>query len=145
METNMQNDEVLSDVIQVTTDGDTREIKMTWGMLTLLSSYFRDMGQIEQLNLDSNLQNTLINELIAERDEDGVRLNDRKNYALSLSMEEGKRISNWMMEHLSRFFISQLQEQIEASKKLQPVVEEILKANQEAEKKSKRSSTGSKD
>lgn len=145
MQNEVQKEEALSDVIQVTTGGDTREVKMTWGMLTLLSGYFRDMGQIEQLNLDSGLQNTLINELIAERDEDGVRINDRKNYALELSMEEGKRISNWMMEHLSRFFISQLQAQIEATEKLQPVVDEIIKANQETEKKSKRSSTGSKD
>lgn len=137
-------EENLSDVIIVTTGGDTREVKMTWGMLTLLSGYFRDLGQIEQLNLDSNLQNKLINELIAERDEDGERINPRKNYALELSMDEGKRISNWMMEHLSRFFISQLQAQIETAEKLQPVVEEIIKSNQEAEKKSKRSSTGSK-
>lgn len=140
----MQNDNKLSDVLNVTVGGDTRAIKMTWGMLTLLSSYFTDMGQIENLNLDSGLQNTLINELVAERDEDGVRINSHKNYALDMTMEEGKRVSRWMMEHLSNFFISQLQEQIEATKKLQPVVEEIIKANQATETKSKRVSTGSK-
>jgi hypothetical protein len=140
----MQNDNKLSDVLNVTVGGDTRAIKMTWGMLTLLSSYFTDMGQIENLNLDSGLQNTLINELVAERDEDGVRINSHKNYALDMTMEEGKRVSRWMMEHLSNFFISQLQEQIEATKKLQPVVEEIIKANQATETKSKRASTGSK-
>lgn len=140
----MQNDNKLSDVLNVTVGEDTRAIKMTWGMLTLLSSYFTDMGQIENLNLDSGLQNTLINELVAERDEDGVRINSHKNYALDMTMEEGKRVSRWMMEHLSNFFISQLQEQIEATKKLQPVVEEIIKANQATETKSKRASTGSK-
>lgn len=140
----MQNENKLSDVLNVTVGGDTRAIKMTWGMLTLLSSYFTDMGQIENLNLDSGLQNTLINELVAERDEDGVRINSHKNYALDMTMEEGKRVSRWMMEHLSNFFISQLQEQIEATKKLQPVVEEIIKANQATETKSKRVSTGSK-
>lgn len=140
----MQNENKLSDVLNVTVGGDTRAIKMTWGMLTLLSSYFTDMGQIENLNLDSGLQNTLINELVAERDEDGVRINSHKNYALDMTMEEGKRVSRWMMEHLSNFFISQLQEQIEATKKLQPVVEEIIKANQATETKSKRASTGSK-
>lgn len=140
----MQNDNKLSDVLNVTVGGDTRAVKMTWGMLTLLSSYFTDMGQIENLNLDSGLQNTLINELVAERDEDGVRINSHKNYALDMTMEEGKRVSRWMMEHLSNFFISQLQEQIEATKKLQPVVEEIIKANQATETKSKRASTGSK-
>lgn len=140
----MQNDDKLSDVLNVTVGGDTRAVKMTWGMLTLLSSYFTDMGQIENLNLDSGLQNTLINELVAERDEDGVRINSHKNYALDMTMEEGKRVSRWMMEHLSNFFISQLQEQIEATKKLQPVVEEIIKANQATETKSKRASTGSK-
>lgn len=133
-----ENQQTLSDTIVVTTGGDTREIKMTWGMLTLLSSYFRDMGQIENLNLDSGLQNTLINELVAERDDDGVRINNRKNYAMEMTMEEGKKVSQWMGEHLSRFFISQLQEQLETTKKLQPVVDEIIKTNQGTEKKSKR-------
>lgn len=140
----MQNENELSDTIIVTTGGDTREIKMTWGMLTLLASYFTDTGQIEHVSIDSGLQSKLINELVAERDEDGVRINSRKNYALEMTMEEGKRVAAWMMEHLSRFFISQLQDQIEANKKLEPVVEEIMKASQEAEKKSKRSSNGSK-
>ena len=133
-----ENQQTLSDTIVVTTGGDTREIKMTWGMLTLLSSYFRDMGQIENFNLDSGLQNTLINELVAERDDDGVRINNRKNYAMEMTMEEGKKVSRWMGEHLSRFFISQLQEQLETTKKLQPVVDEIIKTNQGTEKKSKR-------
>lgn len=139
----MQNEnEKLSDFIDVTDlEGNTDRVKMTWGMLNLLTSYFTDMGQIEQVNLDSHLQSTLINELVAERDENGKRINPEKNYALNMSIEEGKRVSDWMLGHLANFFISQLQAQIEASKKLQPVVEEMIKANQ---KESKRGSTGSK-
>lgn len=133
-----ENQEKLSDTIKVTTGGDTREIKMTWGMLTLLSSYLTDMGQVENLNLDSGLQSTLINELVAERDENGEKINNRKNYAMEMSMEEGKRVTEWMLEHISNFFISQLQAQLDAAKKLQPVVDEIIKTNQAMEKKSKR-------
>lgn len=133
-----ENQQTLSDTIVVTTGGDTREIKMTWGMLTLLASYLTDTGQIENISLDSGLQGTLINELVAERDEDGAKINNRKNYAMELTMEEGKKVTEWMLEHLSNFFISQLQAQLEATKKLQPVVDEIIKTNQTMEKKSKR-------
>lgn len=133
-----ENQQTLSDTIVVTTGGDTREIKMTWGMLTLLSSYITDLGQVENISLDSGLQSTLINELVAERDDDGEKINSRKNYAMEMTMEEGKKISEWMLEHLSNFFISQLQAQLEAAKKLQPVVDEIIKTNQTMEKKSKR-------
>ena len=107
-------------------------------MLTLLASYLTDTGQIENISLDSGLQGTLINELVAERDEDGAKINNRKNYAMELTMEEGKKVTEWMLEHLSNFFISQLQAQLEATKKLQPVVDEIIKTNQTMEKKSKR-------
>lgn len=124
-----------------------REIKMTYGLLQRLASRFSDLGQVENLSLDSNLQNDLINEVLAERDENGHIKNPDKDYSLDLPLSEGEKIMNWISEHIIDFFISRLQAQTEAAKQLQPLVEELKKTVaevQEANKQSKPQSSGSK-
>lgn len=124
-----------------------REIKMSYGLLQKLASRFNDLGQVENLSLDSNLQNDLINEVLAERDDHGLPKDPGKDYSLELSISEGEKLMNWISEHIIDFFISRLQAQTEAAKQLQPLVEklqETVAQVQEANNQSKPQSDGSK-
>lgn len=116
-----------------------RQIKMTYGLLQKLASRFNDLGQVENLSLDYNLQNDLINEVLAERDENGQREIPLKDYSLELSLDEGKALMDWISGHIIDFFISQLQAQTKAAEKLQPLVEELQKTIAEVEKANKQS------
>lgn len=124
-----------------------REIKMTYGLLQILASRFTDLGQIENLNIDSTLQNEVINEVLAERDEDGQKKNPKKDYSMTLTVSEGETLMEWISGHIIDFFISRLQAQTATAEKLKPLVEELQKTIaevQEANNQSKLQQTGSK-
>lgn len=104
-----------------------REIKMTYGLLQNLASRFKDLGQVENLSLDSNLQNDLINEVLSERDDNGQKKNPEKDYSLTLSVTDGEALMEWISGHIIDFFISRLQAQTAAAEKLKPLVEELQK------------------
>ena len=124
-----------------------REIKMTYGLLQRLASRFNDLGQVENVSLDANLQNDLINEVLAERDENGARELPDKDYSLELSIQDGEKLMDWISGHIIDFFISRLRAQTKAAKQLQPLVEDLQKTItevQEANNQSKPQLSGSK-
>lgn len=125
--------------------GNTKEktVIMSYGLMQVLASYFKDMDQYTNMELDFGLKSQMLNEVLDDRDEKGDRLNPDKNYAMNLTIEEGERLSSWIGEHLSDFFLSGLQKQAAAIEKLIPVLEDVQKAQEKLELKPQ--SNGSQD
>lgn len=122
--------EKVSDVINVTlisskaeNSTEQRTIFMSHGLLQTLASNVFDLGQLQNMSLDSGLMSNIINEALDERDENGNRLHPNCNYAFRLSKEEGKKLTEWLEKHLLTFFTSALADQAEAMKKLTPALE----------------------
>jgi hypothetical protein len=111
-----------------------RTIKMTYGLIQNLANYFKNLEQVENMSIDTSLQNILINEVLAERDENGQRTEPLKNYALDLSIAEGEKLMEWIMGHVLDFFISQLRAQTKAVERMKPLMEEIKKTVEEVQK-----------
>lgn len=122
--------EKLSDTLNVTlvktgenTPEETRTVFMSHGLLQTLASNVFDLGQLQNMSLDSGLMSNIINEALDERDGNGKRLHPECNYAFRLSKDEGKKLSGWLEKHLLAFFTSALEEQQKALKELTPALE----------------------
>lgn len=111
-----------------------RTIKMTYGLIQNLANYFKNLEQVENMSIDTSLQNILINEVLAERDENGQRTEPLKNYALDLSIAEGEKLMEWIMGHVLDFFISQLRAQTKAVERMKPLMEEMKRTVEEVQK-----------
>jgi hypothetical protein len=133
---NTESAEALSDTYNITVEGKEREIKMTYGLLQKLCGKFTTVGQIQNLDMDFDLQNYMINELLDERDGNGVRLNPGKDYSFALSIEEGEKLTAWVSEHVANFFILRLENQTKSQKQLEKLIGDLVKKAQALENES---------
>lgn len=131
--------EKISDTFTVHLGDNEKTVKMTYGLLQSICSRFSDFGQIQNLSLDVGMQNAILNEVIDDRNPDGARKNPNKDYSMDLSIEEGEKFSNWIVEHIVHFFILRLESQNKTVEGLKPVLEKIVQSVQEMEMKANES------
>jgi hypothetical protein len=95
----------LSPVLDILLGDETRRVKMTFGLLNRLALGSGGSEGLELLFTDAEIQERMLLEVLAERDEDGrvTRLTNLDVY--DLSSEEGLKILNWAVEHLMDFFV----------------------------------------
>lgn len=144
METKMTEEiKKLEDTIQVTIVENNvakeKIVKMSMGLLQALYSKFTSQDQIYNLGMDAIMQNMLVNEVLDDRDENGNRVSPAKNWAMFLSKEEGEKLNTWISEHIIDFFTSKLESQRKAMEKILPILEEVNKSNDKAQKMVKES------
>ena len=144
----MENTEKTSDIIHVTYDGKDKEIRMTYGLQQLLCSRVSSLEAVENMYLDATLQTVLMNDVLAERDEKGNVVEEGKQWAMWLNVEDGERLMDWISGHLVDFFISRSRAQQKATGKVMDLISEMsktLEIVQEKGKELKPASSGSKD
>lgn len=98
----------LSDHIQIDTEGTLRTIKMSFGLLNRICRLVGDVEGSIQLLIDPVLQEAVILEILAERNEEGqiIRKHDVDDY--NLSKKDVMVLLEWVAEHLLDFFLSAL-------------------------------------
>lgn len=144
----MENIEKTPDTIHVTYDGKDKEIRMTYGLQQLLCSRVSSLEAVENMYLDATLQTVLMNDVLAERDEKGNVVEENKQWAMWLNVEDGERLMDWITGHLVDFFISRSRAQQKATGKVMDLIKEMsktLEIVQEKGKELKPASSGSKD
>lgn len=144
----MENIEKTPDTIHVTYDGKDKEIRMTYGLQQLLCSRVSSLEAVENMYLDATLQTVLMNDVLAERDEKGNVVEENKQWAMWLNVEDGERLMDWISGHLVDFFISRSRAQQKATGKVMDLIKEMsktLEIVQEKGKELKPASSGSKD
>lgn len=112
-----------------------KKLVMSYGLVQTLAGFFRDLDQVGNLSLDYTLQTQLLNEVLDDRDEKGNRKNPDKNFAYDLSLDEGKRVNEWVGAHISDFFLSGLQKQVEAIEELSQVIGKLKETEKVLESK----------
>ena len=144
----MENTDNSPDTIYVTYDGKDKEIRMTYGLQQLLCSRVSSLEAVENMYLDATLQTVLMNDVLAERDEKGNAVEEGKQWAMWLNVEDGEKLMDWISGHLVDFFISRSRAQQKATGKVMDLISEMsktLEIVQEKGKELKPASSGSKD
>lgn len=126
-----KNEEKLSDIYNIKIGDTERTVKMSFGMAQKIAGLFTDTAQMENFDTDFGMQIRIMNELLAERDENGSRTKPMKDYTLDLDKDEGEKLLEWASKHIMNFFTLRLEAQIQALEKMRPLLEELQKANQE--------------
>lgn len=125
----------VSDTIKVKLGEDTKEIKMSYGLIQTLCGSFINFDQVGNFNFDMQVQKDLISEVLDDRDENFNRVNPNKNYAYLLDNEEGEKLTRWISDHIANFFISRLEAQTEAQKVLQNLIDNLSNQTKAEESK----------
>lgn len=87
-------------------DGDTvREIRMTFGLLTECAQHIGDVDRLPLIALDPELQISILNSLLSERDAEGKVVKPASLYQESLSPEMVGDILEWVGEHVADFLL----------------------------------------
>lgn len=139
----MENTEKTPEIIHVTYDGKDKEIRMTYGLQQLLCSRVSNLEAVENMYLDANLQTTLMNDVLAERDEKGNVTDEGKQWSMWLNIEDGEKLMDWISGHLVDFFISRSRAQQKATEKVMDLIKEMSKTLEIVQEKGKELSPAS--
>lgn len=95
--------------IQLQTGGEARTIKMSFGLLNRICQIVGDAEGVILISTDPVLQNRILLELLAERDEDGLitRAPDVDKY--ELERDDVLLILKWACDHSLDFFLGALE------------------------------------
>lgn len=118
-----------SDKLTITVNGQQREVFMSFA---LLSSMVRVVGSVDDLGqaiLDPSVRDALVVVALAPRDGE-KKLEDYSVADFNLSVQDGDRLVDWIMEHVLDFFMKRIEmaknlSESETGKKLESLMSSI--------------------
>lgn len=116
--------------IDLTIDGKTREVLMSYTLLNQLVKIVGDFSKIGNIIVDHDIRDQFLTVMIQERDERG-RVSEENFVSLDnagLSVEDANAALKFGTEHVADFFVEQLRSQMETGQKHSELMEQIATA-----------------
>lgn len=116
--------------IDLTIDGKTREVLMSYTLLNQLVKIVGDFSKIGNIIVDHDIRDQFLTVMIQERDERG-RVSEENFISLDnagLSVEDANAALKFGTEHVADFFVEQLRSQMETGQKHSELMEQIATA-----------------
>lgn len=113
--------------IDLTIDGKTREVFMSYTLLNQLVKIVGDFSKIGNIIVDHDIRDQFLTVMIQERDERG-RVSEENFISLDnagLSVEDANVALKFGTEHVADFFVEQLRSQMETGQKHSELMEQI--------------------
>lgn len=98
-----------SATIDLTQDGQSREIKMSFGMLNHLARLVGVVDNVPAIATDPDLQSAIMQVVLAKRSEKGKILEPIDLDEVDMSIDDVRAILDWVSEHLFDFFLKGLE------------------------------------
>jgi hypothetical protein len=129
----------LSDRLTITVNDQPTEIFMSGGLIRRLAAYttFEDVAGIYG---DYQVQEILIIEALSPRSQRGVPLEELNIDKFNISMTEAEKLIEWIVEHITDFFINSVEQALKFQERNLPALQKI-----QAKAESMQSLTGLKD
>lgn len=99
----------MSDTIEVSIDGESREIKMSFGLLNELSRKIGDLDAIPMLAIDPDLRESVLISLLSKRDKKGKITEEFSFFEAGLTVEDVSNLIDWAGGHVADFFLTSLE------------------------------------
>lgn len=94
---------------------ESREIKMTFGLLSELAAQFNDVDDVATVTLNHGLRDYLVTLVLSERDKQGMITEPFSLWDSPMSIEEGESLLKWVVAHVFDFFLKSLEGTVELS------------------------------
>ncbi|MCG7628990.1 hypothetical protein MHM88_14355 [Epibacterium sp. MM17-32] len=114
------------DTFTVTVAGDPRHLKMTFGLLNELVRTVGDIEGVAEISFDTELRNTLLNELFARRDEQGVIVEPVNLFHFDIAPDEVVELMEWVGVHITDFLLKQMIRSKALMEARQPQIEALM-------------------
>jgi hypothetical protein len=96
------------DTIDITYNGKTREVFMSFGLLNEISRAVGDVEQIGMISVDPDMRETVLDILLSDRDEEGKISKHFNVAAARITMDEVNRLIEWVADNVFDFFLKAL-------------------------------------
>lgn len=96
---------------------------MSFGLLNLVTGIMGSPDQIPNSANDADLRQSLLAEVLAERDENGTVVKPANLF--NLKPEEAMQVIQWASDHAMDFFMRGLESAADLSQKVQPRMEAL--------------------
>lgn len=106
--------------IDLQVDGESREIKMSYGLLDELARVIGDVDSIGGFSLVPEMREAVLNAVLAKRDHKGKIVSPVNFFEIDLDTETANAILDWVAGHVLDFFLKRLttaKTQVEARQK----------------------------
>lgn len=114
----------MDDIIQIKVGEQTKEIKMSFGLLNELAKKVGDIDAVPMLNIDPDLREGILTSVLSERDGRGNITEPVNLFQLDMDPEDAILLVEWVGAHILDFFLKSL----EKTKTLMEDQEERIKA-----------------
>jgi hypothetical protein len=99
---------VTKDTIDLTYNGRTKEVFMSFGLLNEISRAVGDVEQIGMISVDPDMRETVLKILLSERDEEGNIVKNFNMITAKITMDEVNRLIEWVADNVFDFFLKAL-------------------------------------
>lgn len=98
-----------------------KEVFMSFALLNTITGYFRSAEELDQILLNPEIRNSIITELLSERNENGRILKNFDTTKMVVDPDEVLDLFEWVAEHVENFFTKALQRAKQRMKKKQTI------------------------
>lgn len=113
---------VVSDHLTVNVSGEPKELFMSFSLLQKLSKKFPDPQTIILLPIDPDAREIAFNVIFNVKSSEDLP---------DMSLNTAGEIIQWATGHLVNFFVTQTQQMVEGQKRLNPLMQTMLKRQEE--------------
>lgn len=103
--------------IDVTVNGEIRELKMTYGLVNELARVIGDIDAIPMIGIEADLRDEVMKVLLAKRDSRGNVKETPDLFNLDIEIDQVQELLSWVGEHVLDFFLISLERGKELGKK----------------------------
>ena len=116
----------MGEYIEVKINGETRDIKMTFGMLNNLCQIVGEVDNVPALHVDAYTRGRVMVELLSERDSRGKIRSEAELDSTDISIEDAEALLNWAGDHVLDFFLKALERTKAMQDKHMPRVKALM-------------------
>lgn len=98
----------MSDTFKIKIGGEDHEVKMTFGMLHVITAIVGDIDDIPQMSYNPELRTALLVNLLSDRDEKGEIIEEVSLWNLDADEVEIIELLDWAGAHVADFFLKSL-------------------------------------
>ncbi|GFD70942.1 hypothetical protein KUL118_01720 [Tenacibaculum sp. KUL118] len=98
-----------------------KEVFMSFALLNTITGYFRSAEELDQILLNPEIRNSIITELLSERNENGRITKNFDTTKMVVDHDEVLDLLEWVAEHVENFFMKALQRAKQRMKKKQTI------------------------
>lgn len=99
----------MDDTIDVKLGAETREVKMSFGLLNEISRKVGDMDAIPEMALNADLRDEVLISLLSKRDSRGRITEEISFFELDATPEQISVLIEWAGAHVADFFLTSLE------------------------------------